>query len=163
MTTALRTYLLSIVAISLFSSILLTLHPRGTAQRALRLLCGLSIILVTLGPVATLDVDAFARALSRSQILAEEHVSETEINNRELMAELIKEKAETYILDKAARLGLSPAVCVAVDMESEYPYPYSAEITVVCTKAAREQLTRDIAQNLAIPSERQEWNTYENG
>lgn len=161
MTEAIRSYLLSVVAISLLSSILLTVTPKGSVRKTLTFLCGLAMILVTLGPVAKMDFDRMAQSLAKAQIAAEEAASGVTIDNQELVAELIKEKSETYILDKAEDLGFWPSVEVTVQTDAEYPYPYQVKISGRCTEAQRQQLTRDLEQNLAIPAERQEWNTYE--
>ena len=161
MTQAVRDYLLAVVAASLISSILLALVPKGPVHRTLTFLCGLALVLVTIGPVAKIDFDRMAASLARAEIAAEEAATGVTFENQDLMAAIIKEKAETYILDKANGLGFSPTVSMKVDTGGEYPYPYSVVITGSWNAAQREQLSIDLEQNLAVPAERQEWKTDE--
>lgn len=161
MTDGFRGYLLSIVAISLLASLLLTLVPKGSVHRTLSFLCGLAVILVTIGPVAKLDFEDLARSFSQMQIGSDFSGEDVQTNNDELIAAIIKEKAETYIWDKAHALGLSLTVTVEVKTGDGYPYPYSVSVRGACSRQQKTQLERDIAANLAIPSQRQEWNTDE--
>lgn len=161
MTQAFRDYLLSIVAISLLSSLLLTLVPKGNVHRTLSFLCGLAILLVTVGPVATVDFDDLARSISRFGMDADAQTQDVQTDNDELIAAIIKEKAETYILDKATSMGFSATAQVEVKTGEGYPYPYSARIGGHYSRQQKTRLEQDIEANLAIPSQRQEWYTDE--
>ena len=82
-----------------------------------------------------------------------------EVKNRELVAEIIKQNAETYILDKASSMGLDASVEVTVEGEMTYPYPAAVCITANAAEAQKRQLGTYISENLAIPAERQTWKT----
>ena len=162
MTQAVRDYLLGVVAAAMMSVIVLTLVPKGTVHRTLTFLCGMTIILAALGPIAKLDFDHMAQSLAKARIRAEEAAGGVTADNTELIAELIKEKTESYIWDKADGLGFTPTgVTAEIRSDGSYPYPYSVEISGVCTPEQRDRMTRDLEQNLAIPAQRQEWHTYE--
>jgi len=77
------------------------------------------------------------------------------VENKEIMAAIIGEKTETYILDKAAALGADVAVTVTVVQGSDYPYPWSAEISGVLTEGQKASLSAMMEASLAIPKERQ--------
>lgn len=162
MTESVRGYLLSVVAVALLSGIVLALAPKGAVHRTLTFLCGLSIILASLGPLAGLDFDTMAQALARTRVEAEAAAEGVTVDNEELIADIIKEETEAYIWDKAAGLGLTLSrVEVEVETGDAYPYPYGVTIAGSCTEAQKAAMTRLLEQELAIPSARQEWSTYE--
>ena len=157
MSEALRGYLLAVVAAAMLTALVLALVPDGPVRRVCRLACGLVLILVTLSPLGTLDVTALSRALSRLSIEADAAQSGVEVRSRAIIAELIKQKTEAYILDKAAGLGLNLTADVTVDDTGAYPYPAAVAVTGSVDAASRRALSADIEQNLAIPEEKQEW------
>ncbi len=68
------------------------------------------------------------------------------------LAELIAEKTEAYILDKAGTLGVSCRVEVATaEGEGGLPVPYRVELDC----APREALSAYLEDELGIPKERQ--------
>ena len=84
----------------------------------------------------------------------------TALDSQELIAVLIKEKAEAYIWDKAVSCGITPSeITVEVNTDGDYPYPYRAAVTGRFTSEQQAAVTRDLEENLAIPSQRQEWYT----
>ena len=157
-----REYLLSVIATSLLSSVLLSLVPKGSVHRTLTFLCGLAMLLTALGPVVRLDFDAMAQALSRTHLQAAEAAEGVTADNSELIADIIKEEAQAYIWDKADSMGASLSeVEVEVQTDGTYPYPYSVSISGNCTAEQQDQLSRLLEEELAIPAERQEWHTDE--
>ena len=72
------------------------------------------------------------------------------------MSERIKEKTETYILDKAAQMGA--AITVDVNLEESMP-PAPAEITIKGTVSpyVKKQLTDCLRNDLGIPEDKQIW------
>ncbi len=151
MTTFLRNYLLSIVAVSLLSSVLLAVVPKNSIHRTLQFLCGLLLLLVTISPVVQLDLEDF----SLMEITLPEPVELPD--QRELMSSIIKEEAEAYIWNKANDLGYTIQADVAVTTTDDYAYPSGVTITGSLPTYAKDQLSQDIAQNLAIPKNQQEW------
>ena len=158
MSDAVRQYLLSVVAMAMLAGVLLALVPKGAVHRSLSFLSGLAMILVALGPLARVDVDALAQAMSRAKMQAEEAAWGVTIDNTEWVADIIKRDAEAYIWDRAEELDIRPeAVEVTVAVGGTYPYPYSADITATAAPTQQNQLERALEAELAIPAERQEW------
>ena len=152
MTQALRSYLLAIVAVSLLTAILLGLLPKGGVRRAAGLTCAMALAVVVLRPVAALD-----GAIARLEMESEQLRTGVEVKNRELVAAIIKQNAETYILDKAASMNMELRAEVTVESGSGYPYPTAVTLTGSPTLEQRQALSACIAENLAIPAERQTW------
>ena len=154
-TEALRSYLLSVIAAALLSAVGLSLLPKGSVRRVLGLCCGMLLALCALRPVLKLDEAALSQSLARFQMQAEEARTGIEVKNRELVAAIIKQSTQTYILDKASALGLE------ADVELETVYPYPSAVTVTCEASAAQKLALQtyIIENFAIPAERQTWKT----
>lgn len=157
MTQALRSYLLAIVAVSLLTAILLGLLPKGGVRRAAGLTCAMALAVVVLRPVAALEGESLARAIARLEMESEQLRTGVEVKNRELVAAIIKQNAETYILDKAASMNMELRAEVTVESGSGYPYPTAVTLTGSPTLEQRQALSACIAENLAIPAERQTW------
>lgn len=157
MTQALRSYLLAIVAVSLLTAILLSLLPKGGVRRAAGLTCAMALAVVVLRPAAVLDGESLSRAIARLEMESEQVRTGVEVKNRELVAAIIKQNAETYILDKAASMGLELLAEVTVEGGSGYPYPAAAVLTGSPTPDQQKKLEAYITENLAIPAERQTW------
>jgi len=155
---ALREYLLSVVAASLLAAVLLSLTPRGAAQRTLRFLCGLLLLLTALGPLARLDLERLAASLSHARIEAEQTAREVETGSAELIAAIIKEQTEAYIWDKAEAIGALPRrVTAEIQTGEAGPYPCGVTIAARCTNGQKRRLAAWIERELAIAPERQEW------
>lgn len=158
MSDAIRSYLLSIVAVSLLTTLVRSCIPEGGVRRVASAVCGLLLTLCALSPLVTLDGDTIAQSIWRIQMENETLRTGVEVKNRQLVSDIIKDKTRTYILDKAASMALSLEVEVEMQDGGDYPYPYRVTLTGVITEAQRLQLTRYIEENLAIPAERQVWN-----
>ncbi|MFI3312591.1 MAG: hypothetical protein R3Y62_01760 [Eubacteriales bacterium] len=155
MTEFLRSYLLSIVAVSLFSTILLSLVPSSGIHRTLKFLCGLLLLLVTISPVVELELEPLQ--VETVEIPAVQTASDQE----DLVAELIKSQVEAYIWDKANQLGCQVEVEVEMGQTDTYAYPEKVVISGEFTEVDQDILSVDFENNLAIPIQKQEWKHHE--
>lgn len=62
--------------------IVLTLVPKGTVHRTLTFLCGMTIILAALGPIAKLDFDHMAQSLAKARIRGDAKLRASESSDR---------------------------------------------------------------------------------
>ena len=98
-----------------------------------------------------LDLDAYTRAVEERQVELEQ------ARDAEL-ASVIASRTEAYILDKAARLGLSLTVRVETETGAEgVPLPWAAEVS----GPRSEELAAYMERELGIPRERQVWHETE--
>lgn len=158
MSQGVQAYLLSVVSAAMLAAIVQTLLPKGAVRRVSTMACGIVLILVTLAPLRGMDGSAVARAIARFQIEQDEAASGVEVRSRELIAALIKEKSEAYILDMAGELGAELSVEVTVESAGAYPYPVFVRLTGHAEAESRRVMTERIEENLAIPASAQEWN-----
>lgn len=156
-----KSYLLSLCAAALLGALAMSLLPDGGIKKTLRLCCALLLALAAIRPIAEIDEETLAESLSRLRMQAETLRTGVEVKNRELVAEIIKQKAETYILDKASSLGLRIEAEVTVEEETSYPYPAAVTLTGWAETWQKSELGAYITQTLAIPKESQIWKTNE--
>ena len=157
MTEAIRDYLLSIVAVSLLGAVLMALVPKGAVQKTLRFFCGLLLILVTIGPVVQIDFDILSQSMADLEKESGQNTYEMEIENENLVASLIKEKTEAYILDKALQRNMTVEVVAEVQTKGDVPYPCAVSITGAFSKQEQNVISKDIEGNLGIGIDDQEW------
>lgn len=157
MSGAVRAYLLSLTAAAMLGATLMALTPKGGARRAVRLGCGLLMLLCALAPLKRFDAAEISRMLSSIEMQQDAAASGVEVKNRELVCAIISGKAEAYILDKARALGLTITVRVEAKDDGAGPYLSSVTYTGSAEKQKREALTEDVERTLAIPKERQMW------
>ena len=158
---AVRGYLLRITAGAFAGAILLAALPKGTPRRVAAMLCGLLMLLLALTPLAELDYDSLAEAISRLELEKEEARTGIEIQNQELVASIISGRVQTYILDKAAQCGaaLDDAQVTLQWSTDGYWYPQSVRLVTSGPAAENSRLAQIIEADLGVPRTRQEWSS----
>ena len=154
---AVRGYLLRITAGAFAGAILLAALPKGTPRRVAAMLCGLLMLLLALTPLAELDYDSLAEAISRLELEKEEARTGIEIQNQELVDSIISGRVQTYILDKASSLGMQISVELEMETRAATPYPSGVTIRGTVTPVQKQQLQTYLEQTFAIAPERQVW------
>ena len=151
---AVKEYLLSVTAAALICGIVSSLAGRNSStSKLVKLLCGLFLASAVLKPLVDVRIDNiydFADGVTLNGDIA---VSQGEKMASEEMKRIIKQKTETYILDKAKALGLDIAVVVTLE---DYT-PATVTITGDVSPYAKADLCASIAQELDIPPEEQIW------
>ena len=154
----LKNWLSRLIAVSFLTALTQTLLPDGAIRKIARLCTGLLTALVLLSPLAEADLRDVSASLSRIFVAEQAAAARIGTDNREILAEIIKEKAAAYIWDKAEELGLRPKeIIVCVSDGGAYPYPTAVRYRGKYTAGQQEALSRWIAQNLAVNGEHQEW------
>ena len=117
----------------------------------------MAMLLLALTPLAELDYDSLAEAISRLELEKEEARTGIEIQNQELVASIISGRVQTYILDKASSLGMQISVELEMDTRAATPYPSGVTIRGTVTPTQKQQLQTYLEQTFAIAPERQVW------
>lgn len=151
---AARSWIVAVAAASLLVSAARSLIPEGPIAKLAGLVGGLALLLTVTGPLLKagdldleLDYGHYAAQIQQRQ-------AALEMESGEAMAELIAEKTQAYILDKATSLGLEGTVRVTTEPGPEgLPIPAGAEWTGPASPALAEYME----QTLGIPRERQVW------
>lgn len=156
---AVRSWLVSVVTVSMLLSLARLLTPKGSVQKIASFTGGLILLLALLRPLMEVEF---------SKLIADIEVHRTDIaQRRDQLAEdaekqlerSIAERTSAYISDKAEALGAEVSVRVKTSPSSEgIPLPAEAEITGTYSPELAEYIERD----LGIPAERQVWSEDEN-
>lgn len=154
---AVRNYLLQLAAGAFLTSLVLALIPRGPARRIAAVVCGMVMLILTLSPLAAIDTDALAGAISVLEMQKEQTRTGIEIRNKALVAEIISARTASYILDKAASIGMAIEVSVEMDQSGATPFPCGVTFSGDATAMQRQALARYVDETFAVPEERQVW------
>ena len=155
----LRQWLTGVTCAALVVALADSLMAGGAVRRVGRLAGGLLLLAAVVKPVLEVDLEALSAFSVRMEA---EAVPAAEEVGQDLMKTIIAEETGAYILDKAEELGIScreARITCAVG-ESGLPYPASVVLVGAMTQEEQALLTRRIEADLAIPAERQ---TYETG
>lgn len=158
----LRRWLVGVTCAAMIIALADSLTPSGTVRKVGKLVGGLVLLLAVLQPVLTFDYSAMAIAATDYQAAFGSYDLELEETNLDLMKTIIAERTGAYILDKAEAFGahLERVTVTCRVGTGDMPYPAAVVITGTLDEAQRRTLTRQIEADLAIPADRQ---TYESG
>jgi len=152
-----RQYLLTVTAAALICGIVTVFRSKqGTFNAVLKLCTSLFLVLSVISPwlnVRILDFKTYAEGITQD---AQSAVNDGEIFAQQQMSTIIKEQAETYILDKATSMGLKLEVEVKLD-SSDPPLPMAVTVTGPVSPYTKARLSQCITDDLGIPKEKQEW------
>lgn len=150
-------YLRQIISAVFLIALLQAILPRGLIRRVGLLVCGLVLLLVILRPVHKIELQDLSELFAASE-LERMDFEDYSRENAEKMEQLITEKTQAYIWDKAQKLAFTPKeISVQTKKGEDYPYPYSVTIKGMYTQKQRLELTAWIAANLAIAEHNQQW------
>ena len=154
MMAAARAWLTAVVSVTLLLSVVQTLIPKGSLREIASFVGGLLLLAVLLRPLGSVDLSAVSLDLDAYRQTVEQRQAELEQEGQKELVGLIEAELESYILDKAARMGLTVRIKVGTEENSEgVPVPVSAELTGTPSR----ELSRWIEAELGIPVERQVW------
>ena len=158
--TAVRSWLLAVIVVSLMCAAAEALMPPGPGRRVGRLVCGLALLSAVLSPLAGLDLDGGQQWLEDYLSSLDGRTAELEETVNNQMKHIIEGEYAAYIVDKAAELGLTCTAQVECQRSAEGLYlPVRTEVTGMLTEDIRIQLVRTIAEDLGVPEEAQVYYT----
>lgn len=150
-------YILRVVSTGFLCAIVqLFFDKSNKVYSFVRLVCGMLLTLMVLTPI--LNSSQWQWDLNVLEMLpdASDIISEGESAAKSAMGQIISQKAQTYILDKANALGADIDVEIVLSDET-LPKPCKATIRGTTSPYVRKQLTHVICEDLGISEEDQEW------
>lgn len=152
--------ILELCALSLLCGAALSLTPEGSVKRVMNILCSVVLIIALVRPVMELDFSAYALELAKYEQREEEFLKNNQELNDRLNRLVIQEGYETYIRDKAEKLGAgSVDITVGLQWSTEGLWvPYRLEGSCTADESTIKQLSGLIETELGIPMDRQCWN-----
>lgn len=152
-----REYLIGVIAAAVLCGIVKSLlGNNGTVGIAVRLLCGLLMILAVIRPWTDLSLDGILDWADSITADGSGMVAEGNAMANEAYRESIKQQTEAYILDESRVLGCELTVEVRLSQD-EIPVPEMVWLTGETSPYARQTLTNLITERLGIEREDQIW------
>lgn len=156
---SLRTWLSSIVAVTLLIAMAESLVPEGTMRRVAGFTGGLVLLLALVRPVLARGLPDLTLETEKWTAAIEEEQASLSRQGEDALAALIAERTASYIWDKGAALGLEVKANVETRTgEAGLPVPERVELEGPYSKELADYITHE----LNIPPERQVWNEQEN-
>ena len=153
---SLRQYILSVICVALICGILSGIVPDGSKKNVFRLLCGIILAFTVLRPLTRLKIEDLTEFLTFDTYEASEAAAAGKAQAEKAMADIIKSRCESYILDKAAELHAAIQVEIRVS-SGQPPLPVEATIRGTASPYARRQIESIIEKDLGIPKEDLQW------
>ncbi|MGM9521650.1 MAG: hypothetical protein ACI3VB_04145 [Oscillospiraceae bacterium] len=156
-----RSWILCITGTALVCSAAMALTPEGMAKKAVRLICGLALMIALMGIAVKLDYGSLSLYMSEYRQKAEDTVSDAVSESSKQTRYIIEKECEAYILDKAETIGIGlyEVSVTAKWSEDGYWYPASAKMTSEPDEEKSRELALKISAELGIPEEAQIWST----
>ncbi len=149
-----REYILGIVLVSLICSLLSALvGSDGAVGACIKLLSGLVICITVLSPLLSGTIVLPLPELNGNSMDA---VSAGIEHSAADMKEIIKDRTQAYIMEKANSLGVSVSVDIQLSEQSPY-IPVGITVDGSTSPYARQILAGMISDDLGIPLEEQTW------
>lgn len=156
---SLRTWIASIVAVTLLIAMAESLVPEGTMRRVAGFTGGLVLLLALVRPVLAGGLPDLALETEQWTAAIEEQQASLSRQGEDALASLIAERTASYIWDKGAALGLEVTAHVETRTgEAGLPVPAGVELEGPYSQELADYITHE----LNIPPERQVWNEQEN-
>ena len=151
---ALREYVSSIVIAVVICSILLAMVRDIQEDAFLRLLCGLILSMCVIGPISHMDMEKLLPDFSSYSENAELMTTAGEQMQKSAMEEIIKERVEAYILDKALEHNADLHVEIILNREM---IPSQVRLTGEISDPGRKWMESMLESDLGITKEHQIW------
>ncbi len=156
--TAVRSWLLAVIAVSLMCAAAEALMPPGLGRRVGKLVCGLALLSAVLSPLASLDLDSGRQWLEDYLASLDGRTAELEETVNSQMKGIIEGEYAAYIVDKAAQLGLTCSVRVECVRSEEGLYlPVRTEVSGALGEGERARLVQIIGEDLGVPEPEQRY------
>ena len=154
--TEIRQYVLSIVAVSLLCGLAQMFFNGGNLDSIMKLITGLTITITVVGPIVLdrdLSLNTYFETISADVNWI---VADGQEAAMTATAELIKEKTESYICDKAAEMGAT--ITVEITLNDHVP-PLPSEVTVHgnVPPYIKKRLMQCLQKDLGINEDKQVW------
>ena len=152
-----RGYVLRVVAASAVCAMVSVLTNNKTATGKIAgMLCSIFLAITVLSPLVNLRFQSFAEYFGDLSFEAEQYVEEGKSSAQQSAAGIIKAQTESYILDKANRMGLEISVEVELDDDNN-SIPCGVLLSGNVSPYAKQVLSEFMENNLGIAKENQKW------
>lgn len=154
--TALKAYFLRLVLCGFLVALTGALFRGKRSGRVLALCGGCLLILTAVEPLARVDLSKLPDLVTGMTGI--ERMEQAREKNDAILRRLVEEQTAAWITEQAEALGLDLECSVTARAEGESVFvPDSVVLTGSWTEGQRTAMTARLEQELAIPSQRQQW------
>lgn len=161
MTELMRSWVIGITGMSLITSVVMAVVPKGRVRKTVSLICGMAMIVVLVSPVLDFDYDTFAQYISGYSYDTDVQEKNLDEENERLTRRIIQEEVNAYILDKAQSVGAVDVMVLAqtkMDEDGAW-YPWEVTVEGKFTSEQQQEVQNTIEGDIGIPPDRQYWST----
>lgn len=152
-----RDYLLGIFVAAIICAIVTKLlGEKGTTATLTKLICGLFLTFTVLRPLMNVDLTDCLRWTDCYDREATQAVAIGTEQTKKALTEIIKQRTQAYILDKAQALNTVLEVEVTLS-DDDIPVPLKVRLKGKISPYAKGRLQATIAEDLGIEKENQIW------
>lgn len=151
-----KEYIYAIVCASVICGIFIGFSPnKGVSSVYMKQLVGMVMMIALISPLRNINIQKIPQVFTdyKQDAQSAADIGQRMANSKQ--REIITQQACAYILDKATSLGLDITVEISLDEEMGCPWEVRLEGSV--SPYAKQRLGNIIAQELAVPEERQIW------
>ena len=156
---ALRWYLLRLVACSFVVALSSALITAPRLQRIVRLGGGCLLALLALQPLFSLDLAQLPDYLYDAGLSQQYFTDQAEEKNAEILEQLIRQQTDQRIEEAFVAQGISADFTLSLHFDERVgaPIPWAIVVQGTYNQAQRQALTAFLRDELGIPEERQQW------
>lgn len=154
---AISAYIRAITGASLISAVVLRLLAgKGSAASIGKILVGIFMALTVISPIAQVELSDLWNLIPDVTADASQATADGLAAAKKALAEGISTRVEAYILDKAAQMGVSLTVRIALS-DDAIPVPQKVWLQGNVSPYAKSRLQTVMEQELGIDKENQIW------
>ena len=153
---SIRDYAVSVLAVSLICAVISGILRNTAAGNSVKAICGMVLTIVIASPLVHMDLSAPLELTASFSDAAQAAVQRGEDLSREALCQVIKQKTQTYILDKAAELGAEISVEITLTRDDP-PLPHSAILSGTISPQGKQKLQQILQTQLGIEKENVQW------
>ena len=152
-----KQYIIGVLATSIICGIVNAItNDKTTVGRIVKLISGIIMTVAVIAPITKITFHGIDQYISGLNQNADQYVIYGESAAQEKLSSIIKEKVETYILEKAHQMQLDISVEVVLD-EVNNQIPSGVTIAGNISPYAKEALGNYMENTLGIRKENQIW------
>lgn len=149
-----KEYICTVTAAALIVSVLVSLAGRGQMRPLVKFVAGVFMALTAISPLLKLELPDMTSWTVGLEAEGQEAAEAGKALADDAMGTIIMEHTRTYIMDKAARYGVSVEVDVELD---DSGIPVGVTLTGEVSPYAKDRLSREMAAELGLKEEVQRW------
>lgn len=155
--TELGQYTVSVCCAGIFFAVILSLLPeKGLTSTVTRHICGVVTAFVVISPLKQIRLGDYIGIYDSLLYDAQAASAVGEQQTEDALADIIKQRSEAYILDKAQAMGVNLDVEITLSRD-DLPVPVSARIGGTVSPFIKLRLQRLLTEELGIAKENQLW------